>query len=68
MSRHLCNDVITAVFSVIFVLGVKIIYLIDRTKISIFFSGWKGNCNEYVYQFRGGEREREREREPVGHV
>jgi len=60
MFRRLCNDDITAVFSVIFVLSVKIIHLIDRTKISNFFLGGK---EIVMSMYSSLERQRERENE-----
>jgi len=62
MYRHLCNDVITAVFTVIFVLGVKIIYLIDSTKISNFFRGGKEIVTS-MYSSLEGQRQRKREKQ-----
>jgi hypothetical protein len=63
--RHLCNDVITVVFSVTFVLGVKIIDLIDRIylfKISNVVLRGKEIVTS-LYSSIEGQRQRERERE-----
>jgi hypothetical protein len=66
MFRHLCNDVIIVVFSIIFVLGVKIIYFIDRAdlfKIRKFVLGRKEIVTSMYSSLDG-----QTGRKPVGRV